>query len=231
MSTPSLEPHATTRGSHAAAAFSAPLDHPLRGRFNAWFFWLMDAYLHRTYGASKQRLFAGLPRSVVELGPGVGANLRYLAPGSQLFAVEPNPHMHGLLARKAKRRGVQLTICATGAESIPLPDASVDAVICTLVLCTVPDPEAALREVRRILRPGGTLLCIEHVAAPAHTLIGRIQRWVYRPWRWLFEGCHTHRETAAALRAAGFGSVELEELELFTLFLPVKPQIMARAVR
>jgi ubiquinone/menaquinone biosynthesis C-methylase UbiE len=209
----------------------ALVDHPLRGRFNAWFFWLMDAYLHHTYGALKQRLFDGMPRTVVELGPGVGANLRYLAPGSQLIAIEPNPHMHALLQQKARRRGVELTICATGAEAIPLPDASVDAVICSLVLCTVPDPQASLREVLRILRPGGRFLCIEHVAAPADSLIGRIQRWVYRPWRWLFEGCHTHRDTASALRAAGFASVTVETLDLFTPFLPVKPQIMAHAQR
>lgn len=228
MSTPSLESSCTCSGAGAPGAL---VDHPLRGRFNAWFFWLMDAYLHRTYGAVKQRLFEELPRTVVELGPGVGANLRYLAPGSHLMAIEPNPHMHGLLAQNARRRGVKLTICPAGAESIPLPDASVDAVICSLVLCTVPDPAASLREVLRILRPGGRFLCIEHVAAPASSLIGRIQRWVYRPWRWLFEGCHTHRDTVGALRAAGFRSVQVEALDLFTLFLPVKPQIVARALR
>lgn len=222
MSTPSLQ---------SRCAPAALVDHPLRGRFNAWFFWLMDAYLHRTYGDLKRRLFADLPRTVVEIGPGVGANLRYLAPGSHLIAIEPNPHMHGLLEQKARRRGVRLTICATGAESIPLPDGSVDAVICSLVLCTVPDPAASLREVLRILRPNGRFLCIEHVAAPAGSLIGHIQRWVFRPWRWLFEGCHTHRDTAGALRAAGFASVQVETLDLATLFLPVKPQIMAQARR
>src|SRR4051794_12871552 len=128
--------------------------HPVRAWANAKFFDSMDWYQHRRLGARKRALFADLPPIVVELGAGAGASMRYLAPGTRLVAVEPNPHAHDALRRKAARYGIELEIRGERAESTGLATASVDAVICTLVLCTVDDQTAALAEVRRILRPG-----------------------------------------------------------------------------
>jgi SAM-dependent methyltransferase len=202
---------------------------PVRGPLNAAFFRLVDGYVHRRLGARKQALFADLPRQVVELGPGTGANLKYFRPGTHLVAIEPNPHMHAALARAAAARGVTLEVRATGAEATGLPSASVDAVVCTLVLCTVPDPAAALAEVRRILRPGGRLLLVEHVAARRGTFLAGLQRLLRRPWRWAFEGCDLHRHTAETIQAAGFTSVDLERYRLRSVFLPVNEQLAGAA--
>src|SRR4051812_24380053 len=139
--------------------------HRVREWGNARFFEVMDGYLHRRLGARKQALFADLPRTVVELGSGAGASMRYLAPGSSLVAIEPNPYAHDALRRTAARHGIEVDIREEGAESTGLASHSVDAVICTLVLCTVKDPAAALAEVHRILRPGGRFVFIEHVAS------------------------------------------------------------------
>jgi SAM-dependent methyltransferase len=207
------------------------LDHPIRGRINAWFFRAVDGYMHRKYRDVKRELFGGLPRTVLEIGAGGGANLRYLDPGTHVVAIEPNPHMHGPLRAAAARHRVTVDIRAAVAERIPLPDASVEAVISSLVLCSVSDPRRALAEIRRVLRPGGRFWCVEHVAAPEGSFLARVQRAVRGPWRWLFEGCETQRDVAALLREAGFASVEIRPFTLPTAFVPVRPQLAAVALR
>ncbi|HZA87047.1 MAG TPA: class I SAM-dependent methyltransferase, partial [Acidimicrobiales bacterium] len=163
--------------------------HLVRSSANALFFRLIDGYSDRLLHDRKERIFRDLPDTVVELGPGVGANLRYLRPGTRLVAIEPNRRMHRRLRDAAARHGVELDLRLTDAEDTRLPDGSVDGVISTLVLCTVPDPAAAVAEVRRILAPGGTFAFLEHVGAPAGTALRRLQRVLRRPWSWTFEGC------------------------------------------
>jgi ubiquinone/menaquinone biosynthesis C-methylase UbiE len=207
------------------------LDHPIRGRINAWFFRAMDGYVDRKYRQLKRELFGGLPRKVLEIGAGDGANFRYLAKGTHVVAIEPNVHMHGYLRAAAQREGVTVDVRAAVAERIPLPDESVEAVISSLVLCTVSDPRRALREIRRVLRPGGRFWCVEHVAAPDGSAVACVQRSVRRPWRWFFEGCETQRDIERLLREAGFASVEVTRFTLRTSFVPIRSQIAAIAVR
>jgi ubiquinone/menaquinone biosynthesis C-methylase UbiE len=172
-----------------------------------------------------------LPDTILEIGAGDGANFRYLAPGTHVIALEPNLHMHSHLRAAAARHRVTVDVRAGVAERIPLPDGSVDAIIASLVLCSVSDPARALAEIRRVLRPGGRFLCIEHVAAAEGTRLARVQRLVRRPWRWFFEGCETQRDTAELLRGSGFESVEVRPFTFRTAFVPIRPQIAAVAVR
>lgn len=199
--------------------------HPVRGPLNAAFFWLAGGMFDRLLHSRKRRVYADLPDTVVELGSGVGANLRYLARGSRLIAVEPNPAMHRRLRRAARRSGVHLDLRERPAERTDLPDASADVVLSSLVMCSVADPERVLTEVRRVLRPGGRFVFVEHVAAPEGTPLRRLQRLVRRPWGWCFEGCSCERDLAAMVRAAGFGSVDIESYRLRSPFLPFNPQI------
>ena len=199
--------------------------HAARGAFNAAFFGVMGPYLEWHLRRHKRRVFADLPRTVVELGAGVGANLRYLPPGSTLVAVEPNPPMHRRLRAAAARHDVHLDLRERVAERTGLPDRSVDCVISSLVLCTVTDPAEVLAEIRRILRPGGTYRFVEHVAAPTGTPTRALQRALRRPWAWTFEGCSCERDLAGSLRAAGFARLDVEPYRLHTPFVSFNPQI------
>ncbi len=196
---------------------------PVRGRLNSALLAMLDGYVDRRLREPRQRL-AELRGVVVDLGAGNGPVLRYLKPGTVVHAIEPNPYFHRRLAASAAAADVELTIHAVPGEAMDLPDASVDAVVCTWVLCTVGDPVAVLREVRRILRPGGQFVFIEHVAAPTGP-VRFVQRLVRRPWRWTFEGCLTDRNTAATIRAAGFASVEVTDFRIRTAFVPMQTQI------
>ena len=211
-----------------SSELTPPPCHPVRGRANAGIFTLLDRYQHHLLGARKRELLADLPPTVVELGSGTGASLRYLPEGTRLIAVEPNVHMHPALRRHAASRGVELEIRQESAERTSLPDASVDVVICTLVLCTVSDPAATVAEVRRILRPGGRFIFIEHVHAEARPL-RRLQRIVARPWRYTFEGCELDRDTASILATAGFDDLRIDRFRLGGVFVPIWPQICGTA--
>ena len=181
----------------------------------AWSLAHADAEQHRLYGDRKRRLFAqvegsGGPPVVVEIGPGAGPNARYLPAGARWVCVEPNVHFHQSLRRAAAERGLDLELVAGAAEALPLAAGAADAVVSTLVLCSVRDVGRSLSEARRVLRPGGRFLFVEHVAAPPGTALRALQRALRRPWGWVADGCRPDRETEAAVRAAGFASVETE---------------------
>ena len=138
-------------------------------RFYAWLLDHGQATSDRVWGERKRALFADLSGDVLEIGAGTGANLAYLPPGVRWTGVEPNPWSVERAARRAATLGVTASFATTRAEHLPADDGTFAAVICTLVLCSVRDPAAVLAEARRVLRPGGRLVFIEHVAAPTNT--------------------------------------------------------------
>lgn len=220
----------TTPPSDGSVAIEQFDEHPVRGRFNAAFFSAMGGYLNWHLRHHKAAAFAGLPSTVVELGSGVGANLPYLPAGARLIAIEPNPHMHGRLRRAARSRGIDLELRSVVAERIDLADDSADAVISSLVLCSVRDPDAVLAEVRRILRPGGRFSFVEHVAARPGTPTRWLQRVTRRPWAWVFEGCSCERDLAKAIRSAGFTGVDLTPYRIRSPFVPFNTHIAGTAI-
>ena len=205
-------------------------EHPARGRFNSVFFWVMGGYINWHMHKRKSTAFADLPPTVVELGAGVGANMRYLPVDARLIAIEPNPYMHTRLRRAASSRGVDLEIRRVVGERIDLPDASADAVISSLVLCSVRDPDAVLAEIRRVLRPGGRFSFAEHVVARHGTPTRWTQRILRRPWAWIFEGCSCERDLASVIQSAGFTSVELSHYRIHSPFLPFNTHVAGTAI-
>ena len=177
------------------------------------------------YDAVKRSLFADLRGTVLEIGAGKGANFGLLPGQVRWVGLEPARRRRRRLARS--HAGLVL---AGDGERIPLRDHSVDAVISTIVLCSVQDQDRVLAEVRRVLRPGGAFVFCEHVAAPRGT---RARRWQHAlaPWCRRFDaGCDPSRETWLAIERAGFTHVDLEWFTLPPGWSIYNPCIAGRAL-
>jgi SAM-dependent methyltransferase len=161
-----------------------------------------------------QALLGDLVGTVLEIGPGTGANFRYLPAGIRWIGIEPNRFMHPRLRQRAAERGIEADFRVASAELLDLGTGSVDAVVSTLVLCSVDDPSRVLAEIHRVLRPDGRFAFLEHVAAPAGTWLRRWQKIIKPVWCFIGDGCHTDRETGALIARAGFRSVEIDEFRV-----------------
>ena len=173
----------------------------------------------------RRRNLAGLTGRVVEIGAGDGGNFRLYPPEvTEVVAIEPERHLRGLAEEAAAGAGVNVTVMPGLAGDLPLEPASCDGAVASLVLCTVPDPEAALAELRRVLKPGGELRFYEHVHArtqPLRTFLEVAYR--TRLWPLVAGGCNPTRDTAAMIERAGF---EIERCERFGFSpSPVVPTI------
>lgn len=164
--------------------------------------------------AYRERTVADATGRVLEIGAGSGLNLPlYGSAARSIVAVEPSPQLIRLAARRAVMAKVPIEFVEGSAEALPLADASIDTVVTTWTLCSIPDVARALREARRALRPGGALLFVEHGRAPEPG----VRRWQDRLdplWSRLAGGCHLNRPIDQLLREAGF---RLDQLDNFRL--------------
>src|SRR5436190_17405256 len=154
---------------------------------------------------SRRRDLLALARGrTIELGSGTGLNLpHYPEELDELILAEPAATMRERLEKRVRRSGRTATILDAVAERLPVDDGSVDTVVSTLVLCTVDGPVVVLHEIKRVLRPGGRLLFLEHVRADSAWLAAWQDR-LETPWRRLAEGCRCNRATVELIQAAGF---------------------------
>lgn len=178
----------------------------------------------------RRDLLRGLRGRVVEPGAGIGLSFAHYPPEvDEVVAVEPEPSLRAEARAAAARAPVRVTVTGGRAEALPLEDDSCDAVIFALVLCSVADQAASLAEARRVLKPGGEIRFYEHVRAQGRTL-DLIQRVADATlWPRLAGGCHTHRDTLAAIERAGFAIEEVRRLTFPAPWVPMAPHVLGRA--
>jgi len=159
----------------------------------------------------RHELLADAHGSVLEIGAGTGLNLRHYGDGvKELTITEPDAAMFAKLSKTAAGHRLNPRVVQAPAEQLPFEDASFDAVVSTMVLCTVADAAASLSEIRRVLRPGGTLLLIEHVQAAEGTKLRAAQNKLHGPWKAFACGCNCNLDTDDLLVAAGFDTAPLQ---------------------
>jgi len=181
--------------------------------------------------AHRQALLASAGGRVLEIGGGTGLNLPFYGTAvTELVIAEPEEPMARRLERKLPGYRIPTQVVRAPSEHLPLETASFDCAVATLVLCTVVDPGRALTEVRRVLKPGGRLLFLEHVRSEDP----KLARWQDRlrvPWSWIGCGCQCNRRTVENIRAAGFAVSDLRR-EIFPKAAPLaRPLVIGAAAR
>ena len=200
----------------------------MTGRLHALFLHLFAGRSNRLAGSLKRDLFSRLEGDVLEIGAGSGATFQFLPRSIRWVGSDPNPHGRPYAFRLAAKHGIHAEWCTSPAEHLPFGDATFDAALCTLTLCSVRQPHRAVEEVRRVLRPGAPFVFLEHVTAPEGSSLIRRQR-LWRPVFRCCLGCTPDRDTAALLRKSSFSSLEMKE---FSLPIPiVAPHIAGIARR
>ena len=180
----------------------------------------IDRTAPQEQGRWRREVLGSLSGTVLDVGAGSGASADFLPAGVTWLALEPAP----------SRRLERAVAGGAGAERLPLGDATIDAVVCSTVLCSVDDPPRALAEARRVLRRGGSLVFFEHVGAAPGSGARRVQGLIAPLTRRFGGGCDPRRDTAAELRSAGFSTLELRTLRTGGPLGGLAPVIEGRAV-
>ena len=183
----------------------------------------------KTLARRRAALLGGLTGRVLDVGAGTGVNLPYFKAASSVVMAEPDGAMRAKITPKLDQANVPVELSDAPAEAMPFPDGHFDAAVCTLVLCTVPDPDASLAEIRRVLKRGGTLIVLEHVRGEGR--LGKVQHGIGPVWTKLAAGCVLTRDTKSTLEQAGFTLVEYEAFQDLPKIMPIAPMIQAVATR
>ncbi len=201
----------------------------LRERIFAAVYDPLSARAEEKFGAElKRKLLANARGRVLEIGVGTGLSLAHYPPGVELIGVDPSEPMLRRARRRAVELGREVALVEAPAEALPFEDESFDTVVSLAVLCTVDDPSRALQEIRRVLRPEGRFVFLEHVRS-SDPKLARWQDRLERPWGWIAGGCHPNRRTLEAIEGAGFEVVELEREDLPDIPRLVRPNVMGVA--
>lgn len=191
----------------------------------------LSRLMEREAAEHRAALLAGLAGRVVEIGAGNGMNFRhYPATVEEVVALEPEPHLRERGEAAAREVAARVTVRDATAAPLPLEDASFDAAVVSLVLCTVPDPTRALSELARVLRPRGELRFMEHVRSDRRGK-ARVQERLDRSGVWprVAGGCHCSRATVEAIETAGFAIEQVRTYDLGPAWMHTNPHVIGTA--
>ncbi|NXV06375.1 MET7A protein, partial [Cettia cetti] len=190
----------------------------------------------------KEELFSNLPDfrgpsgtlRLLEIGTGSGSNFQFYPPGCKVTCTDINPSFQESLAKSMKKNQhlqYERFLVAAGEDLSQVPSGSVDAVVCTLVLCSVHSVSSTLREVLRVLRPGGAFYFLEHVAAEHSSWRYFWQQVCYPTWKLVFAGCCLTRELWKNLEEAKFSELKIQHISMTMPGMPIKPHIIGYGVK
>jgi ubiquinone/menaquinone biosynthesis C-methylase UbiE len=197
-------------------------------RLNSFLFYRGDRVIDRVYKPYKTELYedANISKemAILEIGAGAGANFKYLPAGVSVKTVEPNRRMHPALKKVAAKHEIKVEFFDDSAETLPLSDESIDLVISSLVFCTISDPIAALQEAKRVLKPGGRMIFVEHIVSREGATFQLYQKVCSPIWKTLFGGCRLRQDTRQLLEGSGFNKIQIDEFRLTSL-APFAPHV------
>lgn len=176
----------------------------------------------------RRRLLTGATGAVLEIGGGTGANLPHYRGVDSVTVMEPSAAMRHRLLERAAAAPVKVEVHEAGIEAAPFPDASFDTVVSTLTLCSVADLDGGLAQIRRVLKPEGRLLFMEHVTTPGWR--HRVQAAADPLWGRVAGGCHLTRDIPALLRQAGFAVTDCERFLMPFANPLIGPAVQGQAV-
>src|SRR4051794_29733736 len=205
----------------------AAVRHPIFARF----FDRFSQGMEQEVGPYRDEMLAGLSGRVLEVGAGNGMNFgRYPATVDEVVALEPEPYLREKAEAAARSAPVRVTVRDGVAHPLPLEDDSFDVAVASLVLCSVPDPDHAIAELRRVLRPGGELRFLEHVRS-SRPRKARLQEALDRSrvWPLMGGGCHCARDTIATLQRNGFAIDRVRRMDVGPSILHTNPHVLGVA--
>jgi ubiquinone/menaquinone biosynthesis C-methylase UbiE len=214
-------------GGHATLTNLSEFQHP---RFARMYERISVESERRGTAEHRDRVLAGLSGHVIEIGAGNGLNFpHYPDTVAEVVAVEPDDHLRGLAEEAAKEATVAVRVIAGHSTALPVAEGEFDAVVASLVLCSVPNLQPALAELRRVLKPGGQLRFFEHVRSD-HPVFGLLEDMITPFWSRMGGGCQPNRDTTSAIEAAGFSIEEIDRFYYAPLrFFPSQAHILGRA--
>lgn len=188
----------------------------------------MESMEQKVLGRYRKQLLEPLSGNILEVGSGTGINFKLYPKGCHVLASEPSEHMlryaQERLKMEAVSANIELVLAGVGSQELEkkVPPGGFDAIVCTLVLCTIPEPEKAVESFKKWLKPDGKLIILEHVHAKTHPR--KAFHSILNPaWKHFAEGCHLTRDTAKMLRNSGF---EAEWEHDFTKVIPFHVSVM-----
>lgn len=178
--------------------------------FAKWYDFFMGPLERHKFMKIRMELLQNAKGKVLEIGSGTGVNFPLYRMAESVTAIEPGQSMIMQSRKKQSQAAVPLEIVKAGAEHLPFADESFDSVVATLVFCTIPEVDRALAEIKRVCKPGGTILLFEHVKMD-HPFLAKLQDWLTPTWKRICDGCCLNRDTYHHFLESGFEVIETKK--------------------
>ncbi len=177
--------------------------------FANWYDFFMSPFEKKKFKRIRKKLISKAAGRVLEIGSGTGINFPFYKTVEKVVAIEPSQYMIERSQPRLKQSIVPIELLQASAEELPFDTNTFDTVVATLVFCTIPNPEKALEEMKRVCKPSGKILLFEHVKME-NRFLASLQGWLTPAWKKICDGCCLNRDTLALLKAHNLSAIKVE---------------------